>query len=125
MPPLRRSSAMPSTCMPSARTSTACSWRPWTAPGLGESELARVVALAQGSTMHRGQAAWQRLQQATGEACAPRALGGDPVKTFTRREQAAVSVPAPPRRGLGGSMFLTPGQGQRRAEDVELRGRST
>lgn len=43
-----------------------------TAPGLSESELARVVALAQGARMHRGQAAWQRLQQATGEACAPR-----------------------------------------------------
>ena len=44
-----------------------------TAPGLGESELARVVALAQGSAMHRGRAAFQRLQQATGEAYAPRA----------------------------------------------------
>ena len=40
------------------------------------------------------------------------------MKTFTRRGQAAVSAPSPPRRGLGGSMSLTPG-GQRLAEDVD------
>lgn len=41
------------------------------APGLGEPELARVVALAQGSAMDRGRAAWQRLQQAADERAVP------------------------------------------------------
>lgn len=40
-------------------------------PGLGELEVARVVALAQGPQMRRGRAAWHRLQQATGLPDAP------------------------------------------------------
>lgn len=45
-----------------------------TSPGLGEPELARVVALSNGPQMRRGKAAWKRLQDAAGlSAVAPEA----------------------------------------------------
>ena len=41
------------------------------------------------------------------------------MKAFARREPVS-AVPAPPRRGLGGAVFLTPGQGLGGHQDLEL-----